>query len=65
MVPGDLRPVVLERRPVLSAAPLLQVDKSYLIGTAIHLPLSSDGEQVDMIFGATRFSPAPEPATIG
>lgn len=52
------RSVVERRLPVLSSAPLHQVGRDYLRGTAIHLPLSRDGDAVDMILGETHFHAA-------
>lgn len=50
------RRVAAEAVPVWSRAPLDQVGRDFVVSAAIHLPLSADGERVDMIFGASAFT---------
>ena len=47
--------VVRRRIPVLTRAPLVQTGREFTDAVAIHLPLSEDGEAVNMIFGSTAF----------
>jgi hypothetical protein len=47
--------VVRRRIPVLTRAPLVQTGREFTDAVAIHLPLSEDGETVNMIFGSTAF----------
>lgn len=54
---GVYRRTVEQRLPVWSAAPMVQVGRAFSIATALHLPLSADGVYVNMILGATVFSP--------
>jgi hypothetical protein len=48
--------VKTSRRPVLAAGPMLMVRKDFVSFRALHLPLSDDGDTVNLIFGATDFS---------
>jgi len=54
--------VTIERRPVLATGTLGAVGKDHILSEALLLPLSDDGVNVTMIFGATRYSTRP-PAT--
>ncbi len=55
---ATLTAVVTSKRPVLSSGPLQAVQKEHLVFRAIHLPLSDDGETVNVILGATHFAAA-------
>ena len=53
--------VVTGKRPVLARGSLHAVRKDFFTFESISLPLSRDGEQVDMIFGAARYTQARPP----
>jgi hypothetical protein len=55
---GCYRTVALRKIPVLTRAPLVQTGREFTQAVAIHMPLSEDGEQVNMIFGSTEFDTA-------
>lgn len=57
------RTVALDKVPVLTLRPMVHVNKEHLFSAAIHLPLSDDGERVNMVFGAVQF--ARNPAAFG
>jgi hypothetical protein len=48
--------VVESRRPVLSRSSLAAVSKDFVAYEAIHLPLSDDGQSVNIILGGTSFA---------
>lgn len=52
------RTAVLQRVPVLTRAPLVQVDKAHVQVRAIHLPLAGADGRVNMLFGAAVFNRA-------
>jgi hypothetical protein len=56
-----LAAVTKSRRPVLGGGPLLMVRKDFVSFRALHLPLSDDGDSVNVIFGATDFFQHPGP----
>jgi hypothetical protein len=47
--------VVARKCPVLGRGTLRAVAKDFIIFETLHLPLSEDGEAVNMLFGRTRF----------
>lgn len=53
--------VIEHKRPVLSRGSLHAVRKEYFSFETMSLPLSRDGERVDMIFGAARYEARPRP----
>ena len=51
--------VIDSKRPVLAQGSLRSVRKDFFSFEAIALPLSRDGEQADMIFGAVHYTAQP------
>jgi len=47
--------VVKHKRPVFKRGTLRAVQKEFIAAEAVHMPLSEDGEHVNMLFGRTRF----------
>jgi hypothetical protein len=44
------------RRPILASGTLSVIGKDFISYESLHLPLSDDGERVNIILGAVRFS---------
>lgn len=65
LVDRGIRGAVEARGPCFTRAQAPSEDRSFLLVEAVDMPLSSDGERVDMILGACQFhSPSmtgPEP----
>lgn len=55
-ITGMLLAVTTSKQPVLATAPLRAVRKEHIFAESLHLPLSDDGIDVTMIFGAVRYS---------
>jgi hypothetical protein len=53
---GMLLAVTTGKRPVLATGTLSAVRKEHIFSESLHLPLSDDGVNVTMIFGAARYS---------
>ena len=54
---GMLVPAATTRkRPVLAGGSLRAIRKEHVFSELLHLPLSDDGTNVTMIFGAARYS---------
>ncbi len=53
---GMLLAVTTRKRPVLASGSLRAIRKEHVFSESLHLPLSDDGTNVTMIFGAARYS---------